>query len=109
MWRSFCETLGRQGQTAALFIFAVLGFVLLAPLAGQVINSLRRNDIDPWDRFYLVLILAVPILSFLTWLLLRLRRNRRNRQRDQTASPIVHPLAYEEIRRARGKLVHKPK
>jgi Na+/melibiose symporter-like transporter len=105
MWRTFCENVGRQGRTAALFIFAVLGFVVTIALVSELMGVLRHQDVDPWTRFYVILILSVVSSVFLFWLGVRVRRSLRERHRAGTNGAAREPLAYEEYRRARSKLL----
>lgn len=91
MWRAFCESLDGQGRKAPLFIFLILLVCLGMPLFYY------------WQDFELVwyIILSEVVLANI-WAAVRWRKNRRN---ARPQGSLVGPLAFEEWRTARSKLV----
>jgi hypothetical protein len=94
MWRAFCESLDGQGRKAPLFIFLILLACLGMPLFYH------------WQEQDVTLVLFIILVSLLVvtgvWTIVQWRKNRRN---ARTQRSLVGPLAFEEWRTARSKLV----
>jgi hypothetical protein len=104
MWRAFCESVGRQGRTAGLFIFAVMAMVCILPFVNSFIEHVRNRDLDTDALLFWGAIISAPLVARLSWMTIRSWRNQRSGRMSGASNSLAKPLAEVELKAARAKL-----